>query len=149
MCLSDLTLWYCNVHVCLCVCPQLPAQLSALLLADLESLVSQCDSAYRHAPVTDTIVYTGTAGVALLHLHLATTLYAKDEGKRSTHLHQAHSLITPSLQHLRTRDRTFLCGAAGLIAIAAVLEAALGRMAQARVSCGVLKNGLFLWLQYM
>lgn len=102
-------------------------------MANLEVLVAQCDSTYRHAPSTDTCVYTGTAGIALLHLHLATTLYADNQTKSHAHLQLAHSLLTPTLSHLSSRDVTFLCGAGGPLAIMAVLEAALGRPAKARV----------------
>ena len=112
---------------------QVSAELSSRLLAHLETLVAQCDSAYRHAPSTDTCVYTGTTGIALLHLHLATTLYADNQLKSRSHLQQAHSLLAPSLSHLPSRDVTFLCGAGGPLAIAAVLEAALGRPDQAKV----------------
>ena len=112
----------------------MPAALSSRLLAHLEALVAQCDLAYRQAPSTDTSVYTGTAGIALLHLHLATTLYADNQLKSRDHLQQAHSLLAPSLSHLSSRDVTFLCGAGGPLAIAAVLEAALGRPDQAKVT---------------
>jgi lantibiotic modifying enzyme len=111
---------------------EVSAELSSRLLAHLETLVAQCDSAYRHAPSTDTCIYTGTAGIALLHLHLATTLYADNQLKSRSHLQQAHSLLAPSLSHLPSRDVTFLCGAGGPLAIAAVLEAALGRPDQAK-----------------
>lgn len=114
--------------------PQVPADLSSRLMAEMELLVAQCDSAYHHAPTADTTVYTGTAGIALLHLHLATTLYADDSRKSRAHLEQAHSLLTPCLSHLPSRHVvTFLCGAGGPLAIAAVLEAALGRPDKARV----------------
>lgn len=114
--------------------PQVPADLSSRLMAEMELLVAQCDSAYRHAPTADTTVYTGTAGIALLHLHLATTLYADNSRKSRTHLEQAHSLLTPCLSRLPSRHVvTFLCGAGGPLAIAAVLEAALDRPDKARV----------------
>lgn len=113
---------------------QVPADLFSRLMAEMELLVAQCDSAYRHAPNADTTVYTGTAGIALLHLHLATTLYADNSRKSRTHIEQAHSLLAPCLSNLPSqRAVTFLCGDGGPLAIAAVLEAALGRPDKARV----------------
>ena len=91
----------------------------------MEEIVTECDSAYSHAPSSDTSVYTGTAGIALLHLHLATTLYASNHQKRSHHLIQARTLLRPCLAHLSTRHVSFLCGAGGPLAIAAVIEAGL------------------------
>lgn len=112
---------------------QVPADLSSCLMAELDLLVAQCDSAYRHAPTADTTVYTGTAGIALLHLHLATTLYADNSRKSRAHLEQAQSLLTPCLSRLPSRHVTFLCGAGGPLSIAAVLEAALGKPDKAKV----------------
>lgn len=123
-----------------CACPathlQVPPALAARLRADLELLLAKCDSVYRSSPSAEASVYTGSAGVALLHLHAATTVFADDEAKRSSHLQQALSLLTPSLHHLRSRDKTFLCGAAGPLAVAAVTEAALGKGREARVRRG-------------
>ena len=112
---------------------QVPADLRSRLLADLEALVAHCHSAYCHAPSSRPSVYTGSAGIALLHLHLATTLYAGSQEKSRAHLQQAHSLLSPCLLDLPSRDVTFLYGAGGPLAIAAVLEASLGRPEQARV----------------
>ena len=94
-----------------------------------------CDHVTRSAagPSADSSVYTGSAGVALLHVHVALSLHEVGE-RRSKHLHQALSLLAPSLRHLtRDRKRTFLCGAAGPLAIAAVCHAALGNMVEAEV----------------
>ena len=120
---------------------QVPPTLAARLRADLELLLAKCDSVYRSSPSAEGSVYTGSAGVALLHLHAATTVFADDEAKRSSHLHQSLSLLTPSLHHLRSRDKTFLCGAAGPLAVAAVTEAALGKGREARVRRVVGRRG--------
>ena len=112
---------------------QVPPELSVRLLAALEQTLAECDSAYRHSPSADTSVYTGTAGVALLHLHVATTLHAEDQRKSREHLLQAQSLLTHCLSHVPSHSITFLCGAGGPLAIAAVVEAGLGNTDKAKV----------------
>jgi len=79
-------------------------------------------------------------GVALLHLHLATSLYAGDVKERSSHLCEALTFLTPSLHHLSTRRSTFLCGAAGPLALGAVVHAHLGNMKDARACIVQLKD---------
>ena len=112
---------------------QVPPELSVRLLAALEQTLVECDSAYRHAPSADTSVYTGTSGVALLHLHVATTLHAEDHRKSREHLLQAQSLLTHCLSRVPSHSITFLCGAGGPLAIAAVVEAGLGNTDKAKV----------------
>lgn len=114
---------------------QVPAHLSSRLVASLEEIVADCDNVYRRNPSADTSVYTGSAGIALLHLHLATTLYSDNQMKSRQHLQLAHDLLSPCLTHLSSRQVTFLCGAGGPLAIAAVVEAGLGRPDRAKVSC--------------
>lgn len=112
---------------------QVPPELSSRLLTALEEKLAECDSAYRHAPSADTSVYTGTAGVALLHLHVATTLHAEDQRKSREHLLQAQSLLSACLSRLPSHSITFLCGSGGPLAIAAVVEAGLGNTDKAKV----------------
>ena len=126
-----------SVSVCTShLAQKVPPELAFSLLKSLEETVAQCDSAYRHAPSSDTCVYTGTAGIALLHLHLATTLYASNQQKSREHLLQAQSLLAPCLSRLPSRQLSFLCGAGGPLAIAAVVEAGLGHNDIAKVSKG-------------
>ena len=103
-------------------------------MARLEEILSDCDNAYRRNPSADTSVYTGSAGLALLHLHLATTLYHDNQMKSRRHLQLAHEFLSPCLSRLPSRQVTFLCGAGGPLAIAAVVEAGLGRPDRAKVS---------------
>lgn len=78
--------------------------------------------------------------MALLHLHLATSLYAGDAEEQSSHLRHALTLLTPSLHHLNTRRYTFLCGAAGPLALGAVVHAHLGNMEDANTCVTRLKD---------
>ena len=112
---------------------QVPPELSARLLAALEQTLAECDAAYRHAPSADTSVYTGTAGIALLHLHVATTLHADDQRKRRDHLMRAQSLLSACLSCLPSHSITFLCGAGGPLAIGSVVEVGLGNADKAKV----------------
>ena len=66
------------------------------------------------------------AGIALLHYHLATSLYNDNPSDSSTHLQQAAKLLQPSLSHLDAHRFTFLCGAGGPLALGAVVYAKLG-----------------------
>ena len=66
------------------------------------------------------------AGIALLHLHIALSL--GHEGKKSgapfdreLHLQRAAELLYPILSQLPRREATFLCGAAGPLAVGAAV----------------------------
>ena len=66
------------------------------------------------------------AGVALLHLHVALSLGRGEKRPdpafdKERHLHKAAELLYPSLSQLPRREATFLCGAAGPFAVAAVV----------------------------
>ena len=78
--------------------------------------------------------------MALLHLHLATSLHAGDAEEHSSHLRHALTLLTPSLHHLNTHRSTFLCGAAGPLALGAVVHAHLGNMEDASTCVTRLKE---------
>ena len=66
------------------------------------------------------------AGVALLHLHIALSLGHKGKKSgaafdRELHLHRAAELLYPALSNLPRRVATFLCGAAGPLAVGAAV----------------------------
>lgn len=71
---------------------------------------------------------------------MATSLYTDDPAKRSSHLHSALSLLTPSLQHPSTKRSTFLCGGAGPLALGAVCHAHLGQWGEVERCVQVLKE---------
>lgn len=63
----------------------------------------------------------------MLHLHLSTSLFRDDSQRSKTELVKALELISPCLDRLNTRRSTFLCGAAGPLAIGVVV---CGRLEQ-------------------
>ncbi len=66
-------------------------------------------------------------GVALLHLHCANTLSVHSEGcVAKAYLETAQRTIKPFLLTLDNHRSTFLCGAAGPLAIMAILYHKLG-----------------------
>ena len=80
----------------------------------------------RTYALTDTHTHTHTPGIALLHFHLATTLYKHSPEDSSKHLHHSLKLLLPTLSHLNTHRSTFLCGAAGPLSLATVVYSKLG-----------------------
>ena len=80
-------------------------------------------------------------GIALLHLHLANTIYADgDPQKKTEALHRALDILAPTLQKLKTRRITFLCGAAGPLSLAAILHTLLDEPANSRLYIQQLKS---------
>ncbi|CAL1542053.1 unnamed protein product [Lymnaea stagnalis] len=71
----------------------------------------------------DFSVYTGSAGQALLYLHLHNSLPAVQDNK---HLQKALALLTPCLSRLKGVKYSFLCGDPGPLAVAAVAFDKLG-----------------------
>lgn len=64
----------------------------------------------------------------MLHLHLATSVFYSTDRERYQHeLGLCLSLLEPSLAHLKTHRKTFLCGGAGPLAIGAVAYHKLGQ----------------------
>ncbi|XP_063421840.1 lanC-like protein 2 [Mytilus trossulus] len=63
-------------------------------------------------------VYTGTAGIALLHIHL----HRKLESGSQQYLKTGLEYLKKPLRHLKGRKYTFLCGDAGPLAIGAVIN---------------------------
>lgn len=86
-----------------------------------------------------------TTGAALLHLNLATRVYAGDVQRSRSELLQALALLSPLLPEgrLYQQKRTFLCGAGGPLAIAAVCYALVGKEEESRCMVDRLR-GLFL-----
>ncbi|XP_067928637.1 lanC-like protein 2 isoform X2 [Watersipora subatra] len=89
-----------------------PLQSTATLLYNE---VEKAYSSGGHVDLRDSSVYTGSAGVALLHL------------KRGE-LAKAEALVTPYLKGLRGKykDCTFLCGDCGPLAVAAIVYSKMG-----------------------
>ena len=74
------------------------------------------------------VVVVVVVGISLLQLHYASMLDVSSEaGLIKTHLESALRTIKPFLRLLDTHRPTFLCGAAGPLAIAAILYHKLGK----------------------
>lgn len=67
-----------------------------------------------------------SAGIALLHLQVAHRLHGDVPATWKQHLESALHYLEPCLKELSTRRVTFLCGAAGPLALAACLHHLLG-----------------------
>lgn len=81
----------------------------------------------------------------MLHLNLATRVYAEDAERSKSELLQALSLLSPLLPvgRLNQKRRTFLCGAGGPLAVAAVCYALLGKEEESKLMVDRLQR-LFL-----
>lgn len=113
------------------------------IMAELELLLKRIDDHYKFSDTSDQSIYTGTGGSewllillfklfflgpALLHLHLATSVFYSTDRERYQHeLGLCLNLLEPSLAHLKTHRKTFLCGGAGPLAIGAVTYHKLGQ----------------------
>ncbi|XP_019851239.1 PREDICTED: lanC-like protein 2 [Amphimedon queenslandica] len=100
------------------------------ILTELESTLKRIDAHYKSSASSDQSVYTGTGGLAFLHLHLATSIFSDDKERAQYELSLCLSFIEPSLAHLKTHRKTFLCGGAGPLAIAAVCYHKLSRSSE-------------------
>eukprot|EP00731_Ephydatia_muelleri_P022805 Em0015g388a len=119
---------------------EVPSELKAKLLDSLERNLELIDDAYK-CPERDTSVYTGSAGAAYLHLHMATTLHADSPEQRSHHLTKALDLLRPSLEHLHgDKTVTFLCGSSGPLALGTIVCDLLGRREDADRCVGRLRS---------
>lgn len=67
-------------------------------------------------------------GIALLHLHVAYRVYGDADASRIQYLESALRYLQPCLRELGTRRLTFLCGAAGPLALASCLYHLLGNI---------------------
>lgn len=63
-------------------------------------------------------------------MHLASTIYSSDADKQTETLRRALDLLGPVLHKLSTRRSTFLCGAPGPLALAAILHKLLDEPAK-------------------
>ncbi|XP_064632805.1 lanC-like protein 2 [Lineus longissimus] len=75
----------------------------------------------------DYSIYTGSSGIALLHLHL---YKVRDNCQDDRHLHSALGLLKRPLRHLKQKRVTFLCGDAGPLAVGAVIYSKLQKKAE-------------------
>ena len=72
-------------------------------------------------------VHMFTAGIAYLHLHMATALKEESPYGVKNHLDRASAILEELCKHLSGRRVTFLCGAAGPLALNAVVQHKLGQ----------------------
>lgn len=70
------------------------------------------------------------SGSAFLHLHLALTVFKDDNETSKKQLKQCLKLVEPVLGRLKIQRKTFLCGASGPLAIAAVANHKLDQTAE-------------------
>lgn len=89
-------------------------QSCGILLCNLRNNIS-CD------------VHMFTAGIAYLHLHMATALKEESPYGVKNHLDRASAILEELCKHLSGRRVTFLCGAAGPLALNAVVQHKLGQ----------------------
>lgn len=89
-------------------------QSCVILLCNLRNNIS-CD------------VHMLTAGIAYLHLHMATALKEESPYGVKNHLERASAILEELCKHLSGRRVTFLCGAAGPLALNAVVQHKLGQ----------------------
>lgn len=66
-------------------------------------------------------------GIAYLHLHIATALKEESPYGVKKHLERASAILEELCKHLSGRRVTFLCGAAGPLAVNAVVQHKLGQ----------------------
>ncbi|CAF3930299.1 unnamed protein product [Adineta steineri] len=97
---------------------QLPSELSSPIIRWIEHHLHKLEQNINQTDSSDETVYTGSAGIALLYMHL-TSLFPD---RKSNYISKAKLLLDSSLQQLDERRITFLCGAPGPLAIAAVIS---------------------------
>ncbi|XP_071803530.1 lanC-like protein 2 [Asterias amurensis] len=97
---------------------KLKSGISALLPRLAEGLKQEDDH--------DDSVYTGNTGISLLHLHLHNVFPQGDD------LRTSYQYLERSLQRLKGRRFTFLCGDAGPLALGSILLNKLGREAESK-----------------
>ncbi|CAF3030419.1 unnamed protein product [Rotaria socialis] len=96
---------------------QLSPPLKSTIIQWIEQHLHILEQNLNRMDSSDGSVYTGSAGVALLYLRLAQVL----PDQKSRFMSQAKTLIDAALRLLDRRVVTFLCGAPGPLAIAAVI----------------------------
>ena len=81
-----------------------------------------------------------TAGIAYLHLHMATALKEESPYGVTKHLERASAILEELCKHLSGRRVTFLCGAAGPLALNAVVQHRLGQVDRSKKMITKLKE---------
>lgn len=102
----------------------LKPEFSECVKTSVYNLLSQLQEELPHVTKKDYSVYTGQPGYALLYLHLYNKL--PEAAEHQSYLAKAADYLQPALRHLDSEVCTFLCGDAGVLAIAAVTFARLG-----------------------
>lgn len=93
------------------------------LWTNINNLLTRLEAGLRQSPYRgDDSVYTGTAGISLLYLKLASA----DAARKDEFLNTAVGYVEKYLPTLRGKRISFLCGDAGPLAIAAILYHQLG-----------------------
>nr|AFK11162.1 lanC-like protein 1 [Callorhinchus milii] len=92
------------------------------LQSHISQLLQQMENGVKKAGRTDCTIYTGSAGIALLYLHLHNTHYEQ------SFLQKSLEYVTKSFNRSFKLGETFLCGDAGPLAVAAVVYHKLQRV---------------------
>jgi len=105
-------------------------KLAARLVSGVDRLVSRLEAEYSlQSDPKDYSVYTGTAGVSLMYIHLHLRLHTSSDKTTSKYLHKAKDYIDISLKHLSNKPGrvAFLGGEAGPLAVAALVYHVIGQ----------------------
>ncbi|CAF0750820.1 unnamed protein product [Adineta ricciae] len=100
---------------------QLNSELGANILRWIEHHTQRLEQNLSRTDPSDGSVYTGSAGIALLYIRLASLF----PDQKAQYLSKAKTSIDAALRQLDQHTVTFLCGAPGPLAIAAVIYSSL------------------------
>ncbi|UJR21879.1 hypothetical protein I4U23_024952 [Adineta vaga] len=101
---------------------QLNTDLGVKITQWIEHQTHRLEQNLNRTDPSDGSVYTGSAGISLLYLRLA-SLFPE---QKNQYMSKAKTLIDSALKQLDERTVTFLCGAPGPLAIAAVIYSHFG-----------------------
>ncbi|CAH1788986.1 unnamed protein product [Owenia fusiformis] len=99
-------------------------ELTAKIQTKIDELLGRLEDVEPTLDHHDYSIYTGTTGIALLLYHLSKTVDGPTSQQR--HLLAAKTIVDRSLNSLKGRRQSFLCGDAGPLALAAVIYDVLG-----------------------
>lgn len=104
---------------------KLSSEIETSLLTNVYKLLEILESRLtREIEWSDTSVYTGTSGIALMYMRFMDIEQCR--GKKD-YLKEALSYIEPTLHHLKKKKLSFLCGVTGPLSICSVLYHRVGK----------------------
>lgn len=96
------------------------------LKENIQKHLLKLESGLRETDQSDYTIYTGTTGIALFYFHLSITLYSDDSNQQDELRKKALTILKDALRRLKGKRVSFLCGDAGVYAVAAVLYSKVG-----------------------